>query len=350
MKNIYTDAPDLKNSIYFHCNENPTESKDDILNEISSFPGFDKVINYAETSIECDNISNFLSMKTYCYNHDMIANFKLDVSDGRWLSNDSDKVEIVIYGDELSEVPIGKTILLDNSIYATVVGRVAYNILPDFSLSSPNYNTSDFFRQSSNCGFIINSDMIDENYYTDHNSNYQYQGAFICLNNNATYNEKTDIINYLSDYGNVNDYDTVINNTDKLFETWAGMLLPLPLFLLIICTISLLSLSAIIIKRSMNEQAKYYLIGCSKTKSVSLLASSLTFVFSLPSIINIILIVFFPDFLRKDTLWDTSKSILNFWSFVPLFIYLAFIISFVIISSIAFYKKHSPLSFYRRNL
>lgn len=350
-KDFYIKA-NLKDDIFFSLShdykflDDYDDTVKDINTKLSSFSGFDKIVKYEITNVYYNSICG----TAFYYNKDMINLFKPHIKQGRWLSSDSKITEVVLDYSIFPEIMIGDTINFDNGITAKLVGRLEdIHIYPNFSNYGTPFTSNHLFEISNNSNQIyISKDSINEDIYNSININSPISNFFVCFKENATPTEKNEVISYLQFYGSCIDYDTIINNSNNYIDEWVRIAFPFPLFVITILTLSIICVSAVIIKRSMNEQSKYFLIGCTKKRSIATIISTLSILFSIPCIINIICAVFFPTFLRLSN--QNNNYILDISCVYPVFIYLLFIVAILTIMPIAFYHKHSPLSFYRKNL
>ena len=100
----------------------------------------------------------------------------------------------------------------------------------------------------------------------------------------------------------------------------------------------------------MPEYSRYYLIGCTKRKGIWLIAMPLSVIFSIPCIINIISVTCCPNLFRAGNKTGAITYLFEANTIIPLVIYLALIIAILTMIPTLFYKKYSPLLFYRSNL
>lgn len=157
-------------------------------------------------------------------------------------------------------------------------------------------------------------------------------------------------MSFLESKGVVATHEKIINDSNQVIDSWVATALPLPLFLLIIATINIISISTVIVKRTMPEYSRYYLIGCTKRKGIWLIAMPLSVIFSIPCIINIISVTCCPNLFRAGNKTGAITYLFEANTIIPLVIYLALIIAILTMIPTLFYKKYSPLLFYRSNL
>lgn len=244
---------------------------------------------------------------------------------------------------------------LDFGIKAIVVGKVAYNKVPHFSGIGSSGTSDSLFRSVDESRIILNNPGdLDEviNKLRSVGKNRNMIAFIIKCREEVSENDINSVLNtYFIDNGLTHiSIQKIIDNTDIMLEETMKEILPIPIFLLLIASISLLSVSAIMIRRSMNDYAKFYLLGCSKKRSILILTLIESIFLLIPFVTNIILALCFPDFLRKNTMWDLSDAIISFQSFLPLIIYTVTIGMILALMPLIYYKKYSPLTFYRRNI
>ena len=80
-----------------------------------------------------------------------------------------------------------------------------------------------------------------------------------------------------------------------------------------------------------------------------LISAALSMVFSVPCIINLILVVYFPYFLRNDS-GVYSGEYIDKNCIIPLIIYFSINVVITIIIPMIYYRSFSPLDLHRRNI
>jgi len=178
------------------------------------------------------------------------------------------------------------------------MGDVAF--IPSMGAAASKLTADELFESNANFVFLninrFNSDVY-ENFNINRNVNF-----IVDIKENATTAEKDEILNYLSRYGIYATYDEIIQNTNDAVDEEIRENFPLPVFLLLISTVSMICVSAVAIQRSMHEHSIYYLIGCSKKRSITTIILSLLLLFCIPCIMNLLLAFFWPNFLRTKVL------------------------------------------------
>ena len=362
-KSILVHQKNYKNSVYCYATNHEiynnditsiTNYKNTLLSQLETYDIVKDVLTYDTFELNLKNFENS-SVMVDIYSPQMVENFQLDLKEGRWFSKSNIDVEAVICGSKLEHIKIGDLIKLDFGINAIVVGKVAYNKVPHFSGIGSSGTSDSLFRSVDESRIILNkpgglNEVINKLRSAGKNRNMI---AFIIkCREEVSENDINSVLNtYFIDNGLTHiSVQKIIDNTDIMLEETMKEILPIPIFLLLISSISLLSISAIMIQRSMNDHAKFYLLGCSKKRSILILILIESIFLWIPFVTNIILALCFPDFLRKDTMWDLSDAIISFQSFLPLIIYTVIIGMILALMPLIYYKKYSPLTFYRRNI
>ena len=362
-KSILVHQKNYKNSVYCYATNHEiynnditsiTNYKNTLLSQLETYDIVKDVLTYDTFELNLKNFENS-SVMVDIYSPQMVENFQLDLKEGRWFSKSNIDVEAVICGSKVEHIKIGDLIKLDFGINAIVVGKVAYNKVPHFSGIGSSGTSDSLFRSVDESRIILNkpgglNEVINKLRSAGKNRNMI---AFIIkCREEVSENDINSVLNtYFIDNGLTHiSVQKIIDNTDIMLEETMKEILPIPIFLLLISSISLLSISAIMIQRSMNDHAKFYLLGCSKKRSILILILIESIFLWIPFVTNIILALCFPDFLRKDTMWDLSDAIISFQSFLPLIIYTVIIGMILALMPLIYYKKYSPLTFYRRNI
>lgn len=346
-RDIYEDAG-LEDDVYFTFNyglkENDINSPYKSREKLYEFKAFNYTLDmYSSADSYNENIFNIKY-----YSNAMINSFKLKTVSGRWLSSTSGKLEAVIGGTLWDGVNIGDKLTLSNGLTVEIVGILGKAVLqPNFTSSSSKFSATNLFKASENL-MILNMSAIDSQKLQEI-SPQLYFNYFVVFKENASQEEKDLLVSYLETYGHCITYDEIIKNSNAEILQQAKELFPLPIFLLIVSTVALISICSLAIKRSMSEHSKFFLIGCSKKRSVVLITASLTLIFSIPCLLNIILTLYFPSFLRYDNIM-IEKLIINSECVYPIILYMLLILLITTFIPIILYKNYSPLDFYRRNL
>lgn len=322
------------------------EETNELKNEIMQFEGCSHILSINKFAVEM----NKSVVNVMLYDKHMRESFKLHTDKGRWLSDDPTQTEAVIGGVTWGGTKVGDTITIDNNITATVVGIIGDNVVyPAFSSGSNSV-------QDSNLLFGVNDTIVFLTHETipqEKLEKYSISGRrnlYVIFDDDASDAEKKALTAFLESKGSLATHEKIINDSNETISSWVATALPLPLFLIVIATVNIISISTVITKRTMPEYSRYYLIGCTKRKGILLVAMPLGIIFSIPCVLNIISITCCPNFLRAGQRTGAITYLFDLSNVIPLFIYLILIIGILTIIPMMFYKKYSPLLFYRSNL
>lgn len=347
-KNVISNDK-LANGVYcmpFYEDEVDFQDNTELKSEIMQYTACSHILSYDNFAVDLnDSVVNVM-----IYNKEMRESFKLHTDEGRWLSDDPAFTEAVIGGVTWGNTKVGDTITLDNNITATVVGIIGDSVV------YPSFNTSGNIVQDSSILFKVNDTMVfltGETIPQEKLEKYSLSNGrnlYVIFNDDATADEKEQLMSFLESKGVVATYEKIIDDSKEVIDSWVATALPLPLFLLIIATVNIISISAVIVKRTMPEYSRYYLIGCTKRKGIMLIAMPLSVIFSIPCIANIISITCCPNLFRAGNRTGAITYLFEANAVIPLVLYLALIIVILTVIPTIFYKKYSPLLFYRSNL
>ena len=347
----------LKNSVYFSSSvdfsdDNFDDEMKKVKQKIKDFKATESIIVTDSVSLVQESPDKFLyGVK---YDKTMIENLKQPLKDGEWFHSETDPTkyeypEVIIGGKEWIGVKAGDIIELTykgKAFQAKVIGTLGDTVFyPQFNSWGTYLGVNDLFRSSTYILLLnVNSINIEfeEGIYTGHLS-------FIKFKDDASDTDKKELLDYLTANGSYYTYEQLMEHTDIQIEELMKEKFPFPVFLILIATISMICISAVAVQRSMHEQSIYYLIGCSKKRSIITMISTLLIFFGLPCLINIITSIFYPNFLRSDRIYNIHY-IIDASCIAPVIIYFIFIATVLVLLPIIIYRKHSPLTFYRRNL
>lgn len=347
-KNVISNDK-LANGVYFmpfYEDEADFQDNTELKNEILQYSAYSHILSYDNFAVDLNNsVANVM-----IYNKEMRESFKLHTDEGRWLSDDPMFTEAVIGGVTWGNTKVGDTITLDNNITATVVGIIGDSVVyPSFNVSSNSVQDSSIlFRVNDSMVFLTGETIPQEK--LEKYSLSSGRNLYVIFNDDATADEKEQLMSFLESKGVVAAYEKIIDDSNEAIDSWVATALPLPLFLLIIATINIISISTVIVKRTMPEYSRYYLIGCTKRKGIGLIAMPLSIIFVIPCIVNIISIACCPNLFRAGNRTGAITYLFKANTVIPLIIYLALIVVILTVIPTVFYKKYSPLLFYRSNL
>lgn len=295
-----------------------------------------------------DNCNGYFG-NVYIFNDLMTKYFAYEVSEGRWLNPMSDRTEAVILGDYYENINIGDTIRLENGkAEAVVVGKLYGEIpFPMFNSSTNRDIGANALFETIDYGIFVTENILDEmnneivlnnciNFYVD-------------IDNEAKKEDREKLIDNLKSYGKVSETADIIKHSDEEIKDWIKNSLPFPVFLIVVCTINIISICAIIVKKTMFHNAIYYLCGCTRSRSIFYICLPLGLTFSFPLVLNILSIYFFPHFLRSERLAAVEYTFSWITALIPI-LFMVFILFVIVLIPIVLYSYYSPLDFYRRQI
>lgn len=290
-------------------------------------------------------------VNAFYYPDSMIDHFKQKVKQGRWLGCDSNTLEAVVGGVIWPDVQVGDNIRLENGISCKVVGILSdLAVFPAFSrYSSSTYPAEYLFKAIDNVVFLnecaVDYSCFDENSYIREPANF-----FVEFSDAASSSDKTMVLEYLQNIGVVWTIEEIIECSDEIFKAWIKEQFPLPVFLVVIATINTVSICVVILHRSLSDISKYYLLGCTRRYIVTNFTIGMGIVFSIPAVINIILALLAPNFLRYRINNHIFDYLIDVRCVIPITVHI--FITLVIIGMMTYlnFRKYSPFDFYRRNL
>ena len=268
---------------------------------------------------------------------ELLRSFTPVIAEGRWLSPSAESTEAVVSGINCKP---GERITLSPGEEATVVGVIDPEklIVPRFNSYGGKTDCSYLFSPASGAVAFVASKEQPE---------LQFSNYYVVFDKNAGAEDIAALEEFLSENGSFTRYAELIENSNENLRDWLSRALPLPLFLTAVATLTVICISIVVIKRGMNEYSKYYIIGCTRAKAVSISAAPLVLLSVIPLVFNLVCVLAAP------TIYYTAgkaTAIIGVNCVVPVAIYTAFVASILFFTPFAFYAKSSPLEIYRRNL
>lgn len=346
-KNAFENAG-LGDAVYFmyhpaDFSASPAEGSNASKSVVSSLPACKEIIapfcTYGTVGETYLNV--------HLWNGTMIRSFALSPDKGRWLDPDSETPEAVV-NDASGNAKLGDMLLLPDGTEARIVGIIAESaFIASFNHGSSAQSASDLFKTDTDVAFV-NFDSLSEK-MLEAISPSPSLCYYVRISPNATDGQRSQLLGTLSSYGNYADYDTITKNTNAEVDRKMRESLPLPIFILTATAVIAISICTLSIKRNMSEQARYFLIGCSKRRSLLIIITSLAAAFSIPCIANLVLALKYPYFLRYGARVDGSTLIGTDCS-APILLYLGILLLISAVIPAVYYRRFSPLDFYRRTL
>ena len=296
-----------------------------------------------------DTSGHNMGYTCFLYDKNHRLGFPLDVDEGRWLSEKPLYTEAVIAGNHWGK-SVGDVLYLDGGIEATVVGIInGAAICPDFGSSSNSVCSADHLFSTKICNIYISEETVEPQMLSGRKI-YTPYNCYIVFDENASEENLAELNSYLESQGVFAPYSKIISDSKKEIDEWLHLTFPLPLFLTVVCAISILCICTNITQRSLNEYSKYYLLGCTKRRIVFLVTAPMLIFFVLPSVLNLLSVLVFPNFLRAGDDYYKQNYILDYRAAILVLGYFGVLSALLIIMPKLFYRNYSPLSLYRRNL
>ncbi len=284
----------------------------------------------------------------YIYGGGMIESFALPVDEGRWLDASAESTEVVLAGNKWRGINVGDTVTLTDGGDALVVGKINAPVnIPDFNSGSNSDVAADHLYSLRESG-IFATEHVTDKISADREINYTVC-FFVRFRDGADVATVTAVTDHLMSLGKLVGYEKIIEDSNVKIDEWIKNALPLPMFMLVIATINIICISAITVKRSMNESSRYFLVGCSTRRSIFTISATVAASFSFPTVFNVLSVSFFPNFLREDSHSAIDYMLDASCSWIAL-LYMLFVVLIVTLIPIVLYRKYSPLEFYRRQI
>lgn len=357
-KQIYRDSG-LENALYFIPSKNEDyymmpsgeqRSLDMLIRkEILSKPGVDDFcINRAVTGMYGDKYINIIF-----YDDTMLQRFKVKLRDGFWLDNYGDEKgsqKCIIGGELFNGIHTGSEITMSiggTDILFNIGGRMGYPAYVPQLLGGDS--ADDLFRPLDNVILTRYSETIIEKFKSAEINIIEYENYFIVLSENITPEQYSAVTELLTKYGRFYNYSEIIQNTDETNAYKIKTKMPFPLYAFIISTISLLCISILMTTKKLKEYSVYYLVGCSKLRSVIYITAALSIIVVFPCGMNIINILTDPYMFRGSaSAVNKSNCYINTQMIIPILIYMIASISVTVTAAVSIYMKYSPFEIRRR--
>lgn len=334
----------FRNAVYFkgYYSENQVTHSDTIadMNELElgetrrmkegleNFAAFDGVMEIRQTSL--DGKEKKIGCKWF--SDALLSAFRPQMTEGKWFTGEETDLCAVLCGEALQEYSAGDVIPLADGSDVRVIGRTD-GFLPDLR-GSVTYAQDAF---SNGDAVIINGNC----------EGGERPYCFIGIKPDAPEAEKQELLDYLTRYGSYTTYETIAENTKDSMHQWMTVHLPFPCFLLLVTTVCFLALCTVILQQSMNEQAKYMLMGCTKRRSVGVMTGAFALVFGLPAVIAFVVGLNFREILLAFGAKPyQTEYLVNAGCVVPVLCYLIFLFVCIVGMPVLWYAGHSPMSLY----
>ncbi len=293
------------------------------------------------------------------YNEHMTNAFSNQLSEGHWFGENKnpDIPDVVVGGAAFNEVEVGSIIqisLIGNSDKNAahkvhVIGKIGYPwYSADYNAISNNISTKDFLTAADMMIFEDtkeNRTLFETYSELAPSLSFSY---FVLYDDNCTEEQKQACRDYYNTVGSYLSYDTILENTEKNIHDELMEKMVLPVFLLIIATITLISISTLNTYKKLRDHSIYYLCGCSRRKSFMYLFVEISMVAIIATAIDIFYISIQINGLHNGTI-SYSNTIIDYWNIIFAIIYCIITMLITTILPFIIYKKNTPLEIYRRN-
>ena len=287
----------------------------------------------------------------FFYDKNMISGIHLFVDEGRWMDPDAISTEAVICGNA-AQKSIGETIVLNCGLEIEIVGIIDdIPLYPSFGRFSNTKIPASSIFENGDMILLINQERVPKTILDSIQYNYRIGNCYIVFDENATNEEQNSLLDFLESAGRFAAFKKIISDSNEQIDKWLYKAFPLPIFLIMVCSISVICICMVVVNRSMNEYSRYYLMGCTKNRCIFNVTMPLIVVFGMPCILNIINIICFPHFLRAGDRYPAGVDyIMDYRSILLILTFFSIIMIPIIIMPRLFYRNYSPLLLYRRNM
>ena len=324
----------LQNAVFFSLPYNE-DGMPYLPQEISASPACDSLLLIGSSGLAQAQDGEFFN--TAILSPTAIDAFDLPMQSGRYLDPSSGAPEAIVSAQYRGNLSLGDTLVLQDGTQATLVGFVQDGMpLPSLNRYGSDMSADKLYKDSDTVLLSL-PENVQDGYHAV---------AAVIPRADASAEEKRALTEQLAQYGRTISFDALMERTELTVDAAMREKLPLPLFLLVISTLAMISVFALAIERSMREQSNYFLLGCSKRRSMGILMLAVSAVFTLPVAVNVVLLYAFPDFLR----FDADAYMLGNDVFVLMLVYWAACLLLTAGLIRILYRKYSPLAFYRKNL
>lgn len=304
--------------------------------EVCDAPACGTVVTLASGGLARDKSGEYYN--TTVFSQAAVQAITLPMQSGRYLDPHADAPEAVVSDVYRGSMSLGDTLSLQNGTAVTIVGFVRSEMpLPYFTRWGTDMSADRLFEANDDNVLVFLPDGV---------IGTPRLVAAVIPRGDAAKEEQLALSELLASRGRTVSFASLMERTEQTVDAALREKLPLPLFLLAISTLAMISVAALAIERSMREQSRYFLLGCSKRRSMGILSLAVSAVFSLPVAVNLLLLYAFPDFLR----FDTDAYMLGNGILLPLLLYWGACLLLTFALTYLLYGRYSPLAFYRKNL
>lgn len=286
----------------------------------------------------------------------VIAKLPFFLQTGNSFSNSGltkeNKLQCVAGAPFLKDIKAGEDIQLniggsEQMVNMNVVGKLRYPYFHPYFGAAGNITAGEFVsaiqtilvKDTPETRKMLNVSPIIE-FYT-------CASYWIEFKDTATPAEKADFINIMQKNHRVATYEDILKNTDKAVGEAASGALATPLYLVFITTMSFISIAILLLYKKSNQNAIWYLCGCSKRRSYVYASLAIGLICLAACLIPLLLILLYPVWGEYDLLplGNIYLDSLNIWIILG---YLAVVLGLSFLFPFLLQYKASPMDALRR--
>ena len=302
---------------------------------------------------------NGVNVKNSLFTEEMIDSYKLPLSKGNWndlMKESSDCFNVIASGRQFNYLNVGDTLdmklpdVIDKSIKIKIVGILANpSIVPQFNTAGSEIDSMQLYEYVNGMVFYKSNRLNNTlNEIAGYDIISTQNNFFTSFKPTATETEKDKYYSFLSEYSAVATYNEILDNTDDRINSDLRRTIPMPIFLLLIVTLSLISLSVLFVNKQLRMHSIYYLCGCSIQKLYFIISCAIGLMGSIGGLLNIIYVLNY--YFLADCLISSLTDNLIYDENIVIFtvIYTIVISAISIVLSILVFRKSSPIEIYRK--
>lgn len=239
--------------------------------------------------------------------------------EGKWLAESGvQEDEVVVCGYLFDQTSISSQLSLHvnwmekgaEPVYEnlTVIGKKTEpSYLPSLGMRSSEVSAHQLLTQGHNT-LLMKEGNLSRKLFGD--SNLYHENCFIKLKESASPSEKDILKKYLLSKGTFLSFNRIMDNTERNITTQLKKNLPLPLFLLLVSTVSFFSITTLQVTKKMPDYCIFILCGCSRKKIFFLILFATSLVGIFAGLINAAFVLCYPS-LSSLGLETTRTTILE---------------------------------------
>ncbi len=337
-----------------------TDDSLSIRNKISELDGVRGIVDSRYSIAKYEGL--YIVAETYT--DGMADAFSKCLNEGSWFkeAEKSDIPNVILSGPIYENVSVGDDITVafigdfnDEGERLSVQQKVHVIGKFDYPWYSPCYTTGgddvtlDQFLHQDNKIILDRNDKdimkIDEKYSFFSSPNDLY---FVLYENDCTEEQKQKVRDYYNTVGTYDTYDDLLEATDNKIKNELMKKLITPLFLLVVATIMLISISTLNTYKKLRDHSIYYLCGCSRRRSFLYLIAEISVSVIIAVAISLGYVIFMMEKIKTCTM-GYDCLIIDYYNVLISVIYCVITLSVTLIIPYIIYKKNTPIEIYRRN-